>query len=68
MSTHRTALIPLEAWCYSSPDVRDSGQRVDFGLLAEALIYYDCLLVNISNQPQLADFLRWLVNTSLDNS
>jgi hypothetical protein len=31
------------------------------GLMAEALIYYDQVLINIANQPQLAEFINWFV-------
>jgi hypothetical protein len=34
---------------------------VDVGLFAEALIYYECVAVNISTQPQLAEFLSWFL-------
>ncbi|HHT9125823.1 MAG TPA: hypothetical protein ACFYD6_08395 [Candidatus Brocadiia bacterium] len=29
--------------------------------MAEALVYYDQLLVNVSNQPQFAEFLSWFI-------
>lgn len=37
------------------------GKSIDIGLLAEALIYYDQVLLNITNQPQLAEFVNWFV-------
>lgn len=30
--------------------------------MAEALIYYDKILLNITNQPQLAEFIYWFVS------
>jgi len=60
MSSHTTALVPIEAWCYSSPDLRLRGRHIDVGLFAEALIYYDTLLLNVSNPVQLAQLLEWL--------
>ena len=30
--------------------------------MAEALIYYDQVLVNITNQPQFAEFLNWFIS------
>jgi len=61
VSDHTTAIAPLESWCYSSPEVRASGKSIDIGLFAEALIYYDCVAANITNQPQLAEFLQWFI-------
>ena len=59
MSDHSTALVPIESWCYASPDRRAAGASIDIGLFAEALIYYDRVLVNVGNQPQFAEFLAW---------
>ena len=61
MSDHSTAIVPLETWCYSSPKIRARGKTVDVGLFAEALIYYDCVAANITNQPQLSEFLQWFI-------
>lgn len=59
MSDHKKALVPLESWCYASPELRAVGRTIDIGLFAESLIYYDSVLINPTNQPQLAEFLRW---------
>jgi len=61
MSDHTTAIVPLETWSYSSPEIRSQGKTVDVGLFAEALIYYDCVIINITSQPQLAEFLKWFI-------
>jgi hypothetical protein len=61
MSNHAKALVPLESWSYSSPERRYAGNLIDIGLMAEALIYYDQILLNITNQPQLAEFINWFV-------
>jgi hypothetical protein len=61
MSDHATAIVPLETWCYSSPEIRAKGKSVDVGLFGEALIYYDRVAVNVTNQPQLAEFLQWFI-------
>ncbi len=63
MSDHTTAIVPISTWCFNSPDVRADGRSVDIGLFAEALIYYDCVAVNVSSQPQFAEFLRWFLDT-----
>jgi hypothetical protein len=62
MSDHTRAIVPLESWSYASPELRAEGKTVDIGLFAEALIYYDSIAANITNQPQLAEFLRWFIN------
>ena len=58
MSSHRLALVPLEAWAFSSVDVKAGGRDVDIGLLAEALIYYDSVMMSVSSQAQLATIIR----------
>lgn len=59
MSDHSAALVPVEAWSYSSPDVRLEDHSIDIGLLAEALIYYDKVILTVANQPQFAELLGW---------
>jgi len=61
MSNHSKALVPLESWCYNSPDIRLGGNTIDIGLLAEALIYYDQILINVTNPLQFAELVRWFV-------
>ncbi len=62
MSNHSKALVPLESWSYNSPEIRYGGHLVDIGLMADALIYYDQILLNITNQPRFAEFLTWFVS------
>ena len=57
---HTTALVPLETWAYSAPALRAEGINIDIGLLAESLLYYDRVLINVATQPHLADLLVWL--------
>ena len=61
MSDHALALVPIESWAYASPELLRAGRSIDVGLLAEALIYYDKILVNFSNQPQLAELITWFL-------
>lgn len=61
MSTHSRAVVPVEAWAFSSPEIKASGRSVDIGLMAESLIYYDTILLNIGNQPQFAELLQWFL-------
>jgi len=62
MSDHSKALVALESWGYNSPELRYRGQSVDIGLMAEALVYYDSLLLNVANQPQFATLIEWFAN------
>lgn len=62
MSKHTEALVPIEAWAYGSPELRLRDKRVDLGLLAEALIYFDRVHLNIATQPHLADLLQWVLD------
>lgn len=59
MSDHTRALVPIEAWAFNSTDVAVTPRRIDIGLLAESLIYYESVYLNLGNQPQFAELLRW---------
>ncbi|MEZ0123807.1 MAG: glycine zipper family protein [Candidatus Reddybacter sp.] len=61
MSGNNSVLVPLESWAYASPELIGSGINIDIGLFAESLIYYDTVIVNPSNQPQLAEFINWFI-------
>lgn len=60
-SNHSLAFVPIESWAYSSPDLISTGRSLDIGLLAEALIYYDQVIVNVGTQGQFAQLLEWFV-------
>jgi hypothetical protein len=61
MSDHTSALVPVESWTYMSPQLRHSGKAIDFGLLCEALIYYDRVLVVSPNRWEFSQFIAWFV-------
>jgi hypothetical protein len=49
---HTTAIVPLQCWAYESPLLRRDRTPIDVGLLAEALIYYDrILLIPVTEVP-----------------
>ena len=54
-------LVPIETWQYQSPALAVSHDLVDVGLLAEALIYYDEVTVNLSTERQFEAFVLWFV-------
>jgi hypothetical protein len=62
VSDHCRAIVPIEAWAFSSPDLGWRGISIDIGHLAESLIYYEQVYLNVSNQPQLAKLLSWFVD------
>jgi len=61
MSNHTKTLVPISTWCYCSPELGYEGHSIDIGLLAEALIYYENVLVNITTQPQFATLIEWFI-------
>lgn len=61
MSDHTTAFVPIESWSYNSPELRANNKLIDVGLLAESLIYYDSVIVNVGNQQQFAKLLEWFL-------
>lgn len=67
MSKNSSAVVPIEAWSYASPDLKINGKNTDIGILCEALLYYDTIYVNLSTQIQFCDLINWLIsNNELD--
>jgi hypothetical protein len=62
MSSHKSALVPLETWAFSSPDLHVRGVEIDIGLFAESLIYYDTVFVVPSNPHFFSLFLKWFAD------
>jgi len=60
MAKHSTALVPIDTWAFGSPDVQAIGRSVDIGLMAEALLYFERVLLHVTTQSQFADLLRWV--------
>jgi hypothetical protein len=58
-SDHTTALVPVDCWSYNAPDLRARGVKADLGLLSEALLYYDRLLVSAGNVKAFTELLQW---------
>lgn len=65
MSDHTKALVPIDVWEFSSPDLKEKGEIIDIGLFAEALVYYDQVLVSVTNQIQLGRFIGWFIERGL---
>lgn len=65
MSDHSLAFVPVGAGYIQAADVLARGRHVDTGLLAESLVYYDRILVNVENPHQFAELIAWLVSHGL---
>lgn len=65
MSDHSLAFVPLGTGYVQSTDLFARGRRVDTGLLAEALIYFDRLLINVETPDQFSQLISWLIQQGL---
>lgn len=65
MSDHSSALVPADTSPFSSPELIEQDRSVDIGLVAEALIYYEHVLVSVTNKHQFADLISWLIQQGL---
>lgn len=61
MSDHPVALVPLGSGYTQSMDLFARGRPIDTGLLAEALVYYDRVLINVDNPEKFSQLISWLV-------
>ncbi|MFH1362073.1 MAG: hypothetical protein ABIH69_05405 [bacterium] len=59
MSNHSRVLFPLGTWCYNSPEINHEGRSLDIGLLAESLIYYDQIFLNVETPKQFSELISW---------
>ena len=62
LSDHKQAIVPLESWAYASPELKLNGKETDIGLVAEAMIYYDTVIVNPTTPVQLAELIKWIID------
>lgn len=65
MSDHTLAFVPVDTGYVQSTDVYARGRSVDTGLLAEALVYYDRVLIHVTNRHQFADLISLLIQQGL---
>jgi hypothetical protein len=68
MSDHSLALVPVDAGYHQSTDLFARGRPIDTGLLAEALIYYDRVLLHVTSPIQFSQLISWLVQQGLTTS
>jgi hypothetical protein len=65
MSDHSVAFVPLGAGYHQSMDVFALGRAIDTGLLAESLIYYDRILLQVDNPVQFSQLISLLIQQGL---
>lgn len=65
MTERSLALVPIASGYFQSPELFARGRTVDTGLLAEALVFYDEVLIHVDNPHQFADLISWLVQQGL---
>jgi len=65
MSDHSIAFVPLGSSYLQSTDLLARNRPVDTGLLAEALVYYDRILLNVENPQQFSQLISWLIQQGL---
>lgn len=59
MSKHTTTLVPIDTWCYASPELKMKGIKCDIGLFAEALLYYDTVVIAPSTPDVFLEFIQY---------
>jgi len=62
MTDHSKTLVAFETWSFAGPELKAAGVSVDLGLVAEALIYYETVYLNVETQPHLSALIRWCVD------
>jgi hypothetical protein len=59
LSNHKSAIVPIEAWSFASPELLTSGNKIDVGLFAESLVYYDTIYLVPGNPELFSILLKW---------
>lgn len=54
----RKCFVPVESWEFASPELLLSGKHTDVGLLAESLILFDDIVLNVQSAQNVADILQ----------
>jgi hypothetical protein len=53
------SFVQLEPWFYQSPRLLKTGRKIDMGLLAEAMIYYESVYFGHTTDEQFARVAAW---------
>lgn len=56
---HTQTLVPIETWCYASPEEAIKWNKIDLWLFAESLLYYDKVMVAPSNPDIFYELLSY---------
>ena len=59
---HSQTLVPIETWCYASPDEAIKWNRIDLWLFAESLLYYDKSIIAPSTPDIFYELLNYFSN------
>jgi hypothetical protein len=65
VSDHSRAFVPVDTGLCSSPELIEQNRSVDIGLIAEALLYYEQVLVSVANKHQFAELISRLIQQGL---
>jgi hypothetical protein len=61
---HSAALVPLSVWTYCAPLLRRVGVKVNVGAVAEALIYFDQVFLQVSQASELDALIEWFARSN----
>ncbi len=59
----KLALVPIPTWYGNAPELHMAGIPADVGAFAEALLFYDRLLVQVESERQLHCLLSWFTSS-----
>jgi len=64
----RSILVPVNTWYGNAPELAKKGIDADIGAVAESLIYYDTVLINVEDKYQFHSILEWFKETDSPDS
>jgi hypothetical protein len=56
---NEAAFVMLEPWFYQSPELHRARRKIDIGLVAEALVFYEQVYLGFQNAEQLVRVISW---------
>src|SRR3972149_8999481 len=64
----RSVLVPVGAWFGNAPDLMKEGKNTDIGALAECLVYYDTIFVNVNLPEHFFEIFEWFKKSGCEDS
>ena len=55
----QSILVPVSTWYGNAIDLYKKNIYTDIGAIAEALVYYDTVLINVKNKHEFDDLFEW---------